>query len=40
VKIKSVHGTWVHVPIPDAEQYTGDFGVIAAFDTTLVRIKN
>ena len=39
MKIKSVHATWDHVPIPEAEQHTSDFGVVAAFDTTLVRIE-
>ena len=39
MKIKSVTATWIHVPIPEAEQHISDFGVVAAFDTTLVRIE-
>ena len=39
MKIKSVIATWIHVPIPEAEQHTSDFGAVAAFDTTLVRIE-
>ena len=39
MKIKSVVATWIHVPIPEADQHISDFGVVAAFDTTLVRIE-
>ena len=39
MKIKPVIATWIHVPIPEAEQHTSDFGAIAAFDTALVRIE-
>ncbi|MBT3626953.1 MAG: mandelate racemase/muconate lactonizing enzyme family protein, partial [Rhodospirillaceae bacterium] len=39
MKIKSVKATWIHVPIPEAEQHTSDFGVIDAFDAALVRIE-
>ena len=39
MKIKTVKATWIHVPIPEAEQHTSDFGVIDAFDTTLVLIE-
>ncbi len=39
MKIKSVSATWLHVPIPEARQHTTDFGRIASFDATLVRIE-
>ena len=39
MKIKSVTATWLHVPIPEAQQHVTDFGRIAAFDTTLVRVE-
>jgi L-alanine-DL-glutamate epimerase-like enolase superfamily enzyme len=39
MKIRSVRATWVHVPIPEAQQHVSDFGRIASFDATLVRIE-
>ncbi|MCX7271740.1 MAG: mandelate racemase/muconate lactonizing enzyme family protein, partial [Burkholderiales bacterium] len=39
MKIRSVQATWVHVPIPEAQQHVSDFGRIASFDATLVRIE-
>ncbi|HYZ25430.1 MAG TPA: mandelate racemase/muconate lactonizing enzyme family protein [Geminicoccaceae bacterium] len=39
MKIRSVRATWLHVPIPPERQHTTDFGRIAAFDTTLVRVE-
>lgn len=39
MKIKSVKADWVHVPIPEAQQHTSDFGRTTSFDTTLVRIE-
>ncbi len=39
MKIKSVRARWIHVPIPEAEQHTSDFGVITSFDAVLVRIE-
>jgi L-alanine-DL-glutamate epimerase-like enolase superfamily enzyme len=39
MKIKSVEARWIHVPIPEAQQHVSDFGVIDAFDVTLVRIE-
>jgi len=39
MKIKSVTATWLHVPIPPERQHVTDFGRIASFDTTLVRIE-
>lgn len=39
MKIKSVSATWLRVPIPEDRQHTSDFGRVASFDTTLVRIE-
>jgi len=39
MKIKSVDASWVHVPIPLAQQHLSDFGRISAFDSTVVRIE-
>ena len=38
MRIRSVQATWLHVPIPPDQQHTTDFGRIASFDSTLVRI--
>jgi len=38
MKITAVTAQWLHVPIPPERQHTTDFGRIASFDTTLVRI--
>ena len=39
MKIKRVTADWLHVPIPEEKQHTTDFGRIAAFDSTLVRVE-
>ena len=39
MKIRSVQATWLHAPIPPDKQHTTDFGRIASFDSTLVRIE-
>src|SRR5215472_5959328 len=38
MKIKSVQGYWVHIPITPERQHTSDFGRTTSFDATLVRI--
>jgi L-alanine-DL-glutamate epimerase-like enolase superfamily enzyme len=39
MKIESVTATWLRVPIAEDRQHTSDFGRVASFDTTLVRIR-
>ena len=39
MKIKSITATWLHVPIPPAEQHVTDFGRDLSFDCTLVRVE-
>jgi L-alanine-DL-glutamate epimerase-like enolase superfamily enzyme len=39
MKIRSVRATWLHAAIPPEKQHTTDFGRIASFDSTLVRIE-
>jgi L-alanine-DL-glutamate epimerase-like enolase superfamily enzyme len=39
MKIKRVDADWLHVPIPEAQQHVSDFGRVASFDCTLVRIE-
>ena len=39
MKIKSVKADWLHVPIPEQQQHTSDFGKTRSFDSTLVRIE-
>ena len=39
MRIKSVQATWLHCPIPAAQQHVSDFGRVASFDSTLVRIE-
>src|SRR5918996_109601 len=39
MKIRRIRADWLHVPIPDDRQHTTDFGRIAAFDSTLVRVE-
>lgn len=39
MKIRSITATWLHVPIPEERQHTTDFGRIASFDSTLVRVE-
>jgi L-alanine-DL-glutamate epimerase-like enolase superfamily enzyme len=38
MKIKSVRGCWVHIPISREKQHTSDFGRTTSFDATLVHI--
>lgn len=39
MKITKVEAIWLHVPIAEERQHVTDFGRIASFDTTLVRIE-
>ena len=39
MKISRVHATWLHVPIPVAQQHVSDFGRMVSFDSVLVRIE-
>ena len=39
MKIRRIRADWLHVPIPEERQHTTDFGRIAAFDSTLVRVE-
>jgi len=39
MKIKKIEAKWIHVPIPEAQQHVSDFGKIASFDSTLVRVE-
>jgi L-alanine-DL-glutamate epimerase-like enolase superfamily enzyme len=39
MRIASVRATWLHVPIPEAQQHVSDFGRTTSFDATLVRIE-
>jgi L-alanine-DL-glutamate epimerase-like enolase superfamily enzyme len=39
MKIKSITASWLHVPIPEKQQHTSDFGATRSFDSTLVRIE-
>jgi L-alanine-DL-glutamate epimerase-like enolase superfamily enzyme len=39
MKFRRVTADWLHVPIPEQRQHTTDFGRIAAFDSTLVRVE-
>ncbi len=39
MKITAVTATWLRVPIPEERQHTSDFGRVASFDSTLVRIE-
>src|SRR5262249_24248488 len=39
MKITSVVGTWVHVPILPERQHTSDFGRIASFDSVVVKVE-
>ncbi|MGE0255331.1 MAG: mandelate racemase/muconate lactonizing enzyme family protein [Alphaproteobacteria bacterium] len=38
MKITAVHAFWVHVPIPEGKRHTSDYGTLASFDATIVRI--
>jgi L-alanine-DL-glutamate epimerase-like enolase superfamily enzyme len=39
MKITSVQGTWVHVPIPEERRHTSDFGRAASFDSVIVKVE-
>ncbi len=39
MKIKSVEATWLHVPVPEAQQVMSNLGRMVSFDTVLVRIE-
>ncbi len=39
VKIRAITARWLHVPIDKARQHRSDFGRVAAFDSTLVRVE-
>jgi L-alanine-DL-glutamate epimerase-like enolase superfamily enzyme len=39
MKIRRVSADWLHVPIPEEQQHTTDFGRIASFDSALVRVE-
>jgi L-alanine-DL-glutamate epimerase-like enolase superfamily enzyme len=39
MRIRRITADWLHVPIPEAKQHTTDFGRIASFDSTLVRVE-
>ena len=39
MKIRSVKSWWLHVPIPESQQHRSDFGVVDAFDMTLIQIE-
>jgi L-alanine-DL-glutamate epimerase-like enolase superfamily enzyme len=39
MRIRRIRADWLHVPIPEEKQHTTDFGRIAAFDSTLVRVE-
>jgi len=39
VKITSVEAVWLHVPLPAEKQHRSDFGLLAAFDGVLVRVR-
>ena len=39
MRIRKVAAEWLHVPIDEARQHTSDFGRVASFDSTLVRVE-
>jgi L-alanine-DL-glutamate epimerase-like enolase superfamily enzyme len=39
MRIKRVDATWVRMPIDPARQHRSDFGVVATFDSAIVRIE-
>jgi L-alanine-DL-glutamate epimerase-like enolase superfamily enzyme len=39
MRIRRIRADWLHVPIPEDKQHTTDFGRIAVFDSTLVRVE-
>lgn len=39
MRIKAITATWLHVPIPPAQQHVSDFGRMASFDSVLVRVE-
>ena len=38
MRIRDVEAFWLHCPIPYEQQHVSDFGRLASFDMTLVRI--
>ena len=38
MRIRNVEAFWLHCPIPYAAQHVSDFGRLASFDMTLVRV--
>lgn len=38
MRIRDVEAFWLHCPIPYEQQHTSDFGRLASFDMTLVRV--
>jgi L-alanine-DL-glutamate epimerase-like enolase superfamily enzyme len=39
MRIQSITASWLHVPIPPAQQHVSDFGRMASFDSVLVRVE-
>ncbi|MCW5745981.1 MAG: mandelate racemase/muconate lactonizing enzyme family protein [Alphaproteobacteria bacterium] len=39
MKIARIDATWVHVPIPGAGQHVSNFGLVASFDSVIVRVE-
>lgn len=39
MKIARIDATWVHVPIPEAGQHVSNFGLVASFDSVIVRVE-
>lgn len=39
MKIKSIQATWLHVPVPKAQQVFSNLGVMTSFDSVLVRVE-
>ena len=38
MRITRIDATWVHVPIPPSGQHVSNFGLVASFDSVIVRI--
>ena len=39
MKITRIDAEWVHVPIPPSGQHVSNFGLVASFDSVIVRIE-
>ena len=39
MKIARIDATWAHVPIPPSGQHVSNFGLVASFDSVIVRIE-